>query len=464
MFVGRKRELSALHSLSASTRFEYLVLYGRRRVGKTTLLLEFMKTQPVIFYAAQAKNDALNLVDFSKAIHQHYDSAYYAPFSDWQAAFSYIGEQDSERRTIVVIDEFPYIAETNPTIQSILQHTIDHRWKEKNIFLILCGSSVSFMENEVMGSKSPLFGRSTAILELKGFDYLESSHFFPTYDVSDKLLSYAILGGIPTYLQAFDPKKSIQSNIAERILRMGAFLNNEPQNLLKMEIRESAVYNAILEAIATGSSRLNEIAQKIKEEPTKCSKYLSVLMNLKIVERITPSGEKESSKRSLYTIADNFFQFWYRFIFPNRSYYELIGEERSALSICQELSSYMGGIFEKICTEYLIRMAKSEKLPFIFHTIGRWWGGNPTTKKEADIDILAFDKSHESALFAECKFRTKQFSLAEYHHFLNATAIIKEPTNRHYYIFSKGGYTNEVKEQAAVDRVTLVNLDDFFYL
>jgi len=306
MFIGRTRELSVLRSLSASPRFEYLVLYGRRRVGKTTLLLQFMKTQPVIFYAAQAKNDALNLVDFSKAVHHHYDRAYYAPFSDWQAAFSYIGEQESERRTIVVIDEFPYIAETNPTIQSILQHTIDHRWKEKNIFLILCGSSVSFMQNDVMGSKSPLFGRSTAILELKGFDYLESSLFFPTYDVSDKLLSYAILGGIPTYLQAFDPKKSIQSNIAERILRMGAFLNNEPQNLLKMEIRESAVYNAILEAIATGSSRLNEIAQKIKEEPTKCSKYLSVLMNLKIVERITPSGKKESSKRSLYTIADNF--------------------------------------------------------------------------------------------------------------------------------------------------------------
>ena len=460
MFIGRTRELSVLRSLSASPRFEYLVLYDRRRVGKTTLLLQFMKTQPVIFYAAQAKNDALNLVDFSKAVHHHYDRAYFAPFSDWQAAFSYIGEQESERRTIVVIDEFPYIAETNPTIQSILQHTIDHRWKEKNIFLILCGSSVSFMQNDVMGSKSPLFGRSTAFLELKGFDYLESSLFFPTYDVSDKLLSYAILGGIPTYLQAFDPKKSIQSNIAERILRMGAFLNNEPQNLLKMEIRESAVYNAILEAIATGSSRLNEIAQKIKEEPTKCSKYLSVLMNLKIVERITPSGKKESSKRSLYTIADNCFQFWYRFIFPNRSYYELIGEERSALSIWQELSSYMGGVFEKICTEYLIHLAKGEKLPFIFHTIGRWWGG----KKEVDIDILAFDKSHESALFADCEFRAKQFSLAEYHHFLNGTVAIKEPTHRYYYIFSTGGYTDEVTEQARVDGVTLVNLDDLFYL
>jgi len=460
MFVGRTEELSLLNSLSASKRFEYLVLYGRRRVGKTTLLLQFMKTQPVIFYAAQAKNDALNLVDFSKAIHRHYDSAYYAPFSDWQDAFSYIGDRSSERRTIVIIDEFPFIAETNPTIQSILQHTIDHRWKEKDIFLILCISSVSFMENEVMGSKSPLFGRSTAILELKGFDYLESALFFPTYDVSDKLLSYAILGGIPTYLQAFDPKASIQSNIAARILRMGAFLNNEPQNLLKMEIRESAVYNAILEAIATGSSRLNEIAQKIKEEPTKCSKYLSVLMNLKIVERITPSGEKESSKRSLYTIADNFFQFWYRFIFSNRSYYELVGEERSAAAICEELSSYMGGIFEKICTEYLIRMAKAERLPFIFHTIGRWWGG----KKEADIDILAFDKSHESALFAECTFRTKQFTLQEYRHFLNATAIIKEPTHRYYYLFSKGGYTDEVQAQARIDEVTLVHLDDLFYL
>ncbi len=462
MFVGREKELALLEDLHASDKFEYLVLYGRRRVGKTSLLKEFSKDHPVIFHSAQAKNDSLNLLDFSKTLQMHFSNSFFGAFTDWEAAFKYLTSQLSDTRTTLIIDEFPFIAEVNPTIKSILQHTIDHIWKEKNLFLILCGSSVSFMETEVMGAKSPLYGRSTSNLELLGFDYLKSSFFSPNFTNEEKLLSYGILGGVPCYLEVFSDKLTIAQNISRSILRMGSFLKDETQNLLKMELREPSVYNSIFEAIATGSSRLNDIAQKIGEEQSKCSKYIKTLMDMKLVDKITPCGEKDSSRKTLYQISDNFFLFWYHFVFANKSYYELLGDDDAAQQIYENLSEYMGHVFEKICTQYLVRLAKQRRLPFVPHTMGRWWGGNPKTRKEDDIDILAFDTHRQSAIFCECKYRNKLFGMDEYKDFFNATAIFTRPVNRFYYLFSKSGFTEAVKTQAQKDGVKLVGTDDLF--
>ena len=189
MFIGRKKEQALLDSLHTSNKFEYLVLYGWRRIGKTSLLLEFSKNHPTIFYSAQVKNDSLNLLDFSKNVQSHFSGSFFGIFSDWHTAFNYITSQTTDTRTTVIIDEFPFIVETNSTITAILQHTIDHEWKNKNLFLILCGSSASFMETEVLGAKSPLYGRATSTLELTGFDYWESASFFPRYTHEQKLLS-----------------------------------------------------------------------------------------------------------------------------------------------------------------------------------------------------------------------------------------------------------------------------------
>lgn len=462
MFTGREKEMALLEELYTSDTFEYLVLYGRRRVGKTSLLKEFSKDHPVIFYSAQAKNDSLNLTDFSKALQMHFTGSFFGTFSDWEVAFNFLSNQTSDTRITLIIDEFPYIAETNPTIKSILQHTIDHAWKKKNLFLILCGSSVSFMENEVMGAKSPLYGRSTSSLELLGFDYLKSSAFFPNFSNEEKLLSYGILGGIPCYLASFSDKATIEQNISRKILRMGSFLKDETQNLLKMELREPAVYNSILEAIATGSNRLNDIAQKIHEEPSKCSKYIKTLMDMKLVDRITPCGERYSSRKTLYQISDNFFLFWYHFIFTNKSYFELLGDDEATQEILKNFPEFMGHVFEKICMQYLVRLAKKRRLPFVPHSMGRWWGNNPKTRKEDDIDILALDAQKLSAIFCECKYRNRLFGMDEYKDFLNATSIFTKPVNRFYYLFSKSGFTEEVKNLAQNDGVTLVGLDDLF--
>ena len=205
-------------------------------MGKTTLLQEFSKNTNSLFFPTHEKNDALNLEDFSKVIQYHFDHTFIASFQSWKDAFNYIGTKATDK-TAIIIDEFPYIIEENPSVKSILQHVIDHNWKNKNLFLILCGSSVSIMETEIIGRKSPLHDRQTSSLEIKPFDHLESSVFFPNYTNEEKLLAYGILGGIPRYLEAFNPNISIEKNIAEKIIRNGAYLHEEPDNLLKAELR-----------------------------------------------------------------------------------------------------------------------------------------------------------------------------------------------------------------------------------
>lgn len=465
MFIGREKEKELLNELYTSEKFEFLVLYGRRRVGKTSLLREFASSNASIFFSAQEKNDQLNLEDFSKTVLRYFGEEYLGVFQNWETAFSYISKQcKDDEKIVLIIDEFPFLASENPSIKSMLQHMIDHVWKEKKLMLILCGSSVSFMENDVMGYKSPLYGRSTAQLELHPFDYLESAKFFQNYSNLDKLYAYGILGGIPCYLQTFDDKKTITKNIETQILRTGSFLKDEPQLLLKMELREPTIYNSIFEAISNGASRMNDISQKIHEESFKCSKYLSTLQNIKLVKKIVPCGEKETSRRTIYRIADNFYSFWYHFVFANKSYYEILGEQEAAeeIMLAENISRYMGGIFEQICKEYMIRQAKKRKLPFVPAYVEKWWGNNPVRKAEDDIDILLMDPKQEKRILCECKFKNDAFGKEEYEVMKSRTSIFGEENEYYFYVFSKGGFTSWVKDTAKQDGVILVEIDDLF--
>lgn len=306
----------------------------------------------------------------------YFEGIFIAPFSDWKSAFEYITRKASEERLVLIIDEFPFLAETNPSIKSIIQHTIDHFWKDKNIFLILCGSSISFMLNDVMGYKSPLYGRITENMEVKPFDYRDSAEFFPNYTNTEKVIAYGILGGVPRYHEAFSPDASLEDNIKSNLLLDGSFLNDETQTLLRIELREPSIYNSILEAISNGCNRICEIADRIHEDKTKCSKYMLTLQTLRLVEKRIPCTELEKSKKGIYEITDNYYRFWYRFLFTNKNYYSLLGLERSAKEIIDNINDYMGPVFETICEQYLYRAARENKLPFIPYKMGKWWGNN----------------------------------------------------------------------------------------
>ena len=437
---GRKDELAYLNELYESNTFEFLIMYGRRRVGKTTILQEFAMNTNAIFFPAREKNDSLNLEDFSKAIQFHFDHSFIASFKSWEDAFEYIGHKVTDR-TAIIIDEFPYIIEENPSVKSLLQHAIDHNFESKNIFLILCGSSISIMENEIMGRKSPLHDRQTATLKIKPFNYLESSAFFSNYSNLDKILAYGILGGIPRYLEAFDPSKTIEENIASKIIRNGAYLYEEPDNLLKAELRDTNTYNSILSAISSARNRIVDIAAYIHEDRTKVAKYLTILQTLRLVEKRVPCGESPKSKKSIYVIKDNFLKFWFRYEFTNNTYYSILGPKDAANEIMNDISNFMGDAFEEICKEYVIRQAKQRKLPFIPFYIGKWWGTNPFLKAQDDVDVLVLDRTQTKAIFIECKFTSNPMPMEEYTDLLNSTKAFPKIKEQHLCFISKSGFT-----------------------
>ncbi len=460
--IGRREELAFLKDLYDSDKFEYLVMYGRRRVGKTTILQEFSKSCNSIFFPAREKNDALNLEDFSKVIQYHFDDNFIASFKSWQEAFNYI-DTKADKRICIIIDEFPYIVEENLSVKSILQHAIDHKFKEnKNIFLILCGSSVSVMESDIMGKKSPLHDRQTSSLEIKPFDYLESSAFFPNYSNEEKLLAYGILGGIPRYLEAFDKNKSIEDNIANKIIKNGSYLYEEPDNLLKAELRETNVYSSILSAIANGKNKIVEISNYVHEDRTKVAKYLLTLQTLRLIEKRVPCGESDTSKKSIYVIRDNFFKFWFRYEFTNNSYYVLLGEKDAAKEIMGDISNLMGDVFEDICREYVVNLAKNRRLPFVPYHLGKWWGNNPLIKAQDDVDLLAIDKSGKKGIFIECKYISKQMTYDEYEDLMIASRAFSNIEEKYLWFISKGGFSNSVIEKAKEENVTLLTIDDLF--
>lgn len=462
MMIGRIQEMNQLERMYTSARFEFMVMYGRRRIGKTTILQEFSKTHKTIFFSAQEKNDALNLHDFSRLLQEYFDGNFIAGFATWEDALNYLGRKAQDQRTVLIVDEFPFVAETNPSIKSILQHKIDHEWKERNIFLILCGSSVSFMLNEVMGYKSPLYGRSTGSMEVLPFDYLESAEFFPNYSEEDKLIAYGILGGVPRYLNAFDTGRSLRENLILEILTEGAFLNDEPQTLLRMELREPAIYNSILEAVANGCNRVVEIADRIHEEKSKCSKYMLTLQTLRLLEKHVPCGEPDGSKRGIYEITDHFYKFWYRYVFSNKSYYSMLGIDKAADEIMGEINDYMGPVFEDICRQYLVRRAKAGTLPFTPYVIGRWWGNNPVIKAQDDVDLLALDRKGERGIFVECKFRNRPMAMDEYDDLVTATEAFPGVKEKKLMFISKGGFTEAVRRRAEEEGAEVVEVGEMF--
>lgn len=460
---GRTHELSILEDAYRKASFQFLVMYGRRRVGKTTILQAFAQKHPCIFFPSQEKNDALNLHDFSESVQTFFTGDFLAPFPDWGKALAYLGHQAADdRRVVLIIDEFPFLAAQNTSIKSTLQHAIDHDWKDKNIFLILCGSSVSFMENEIMGYKSPLYGRITGQMEIQPFDYLDAAAFLPNYRTEEQLLAYGILGGIPRYLAAFDSTRSIEENLAREILPENTFLHDEPQMLLKMELREPNVYNSILEAIASGANKVTAIADRIHEDRSKCGKYLQTLQNIRLVRKVIPCGEPATSKKGIYVFTDFYYTFWYRFVFSRKNYYSLLGPEDAAHEIMASINDYMGPIFESICQEYLLRQAKERTLPFIPDKVGKWWGTNPALKAQDDVDLLAIDRTGTEALFCECKYQNRPMPMEEYDDLMAATAAFPKITKRHFLFFSKGGYTKPVTERAAHDGATLLTIPDLY--
>lgn len=454
-------ELLDLDKLYKSDKFEFVVVYGRRRIGKTTLLSHFCNDKYAIFYVAEEHNDKLSLNNFSKIILNRFNmEGFITNFQDWEMAFKYIGKQAENKRLVLVIDEFPYITYGNKSILSILQNVIDNYLKDTKLFLIICGSSMSFMEKEVLSYKSPLFGRKTAQFKLEAFDFFTASSFFPNYSLEGKVLCYGLLGGIPQYLEKFNDKISVEENIKDSFLNKSSYFYDEPKNLLKQELREPLFYNTLIEVIAKGSTKLNEISTKVGESSDKCSKYINSLIELGILKKEVPIGDKASSRKTIYKMINPMSKFWYKFIFGNT---ELI-EQRKIDYLYQNLispylSDFLGTTFEEISIQYMRKHNGTVSIPFTFHSIGRWWGNNPTLKREEEIDIIA--QNDNSMIFAECKWRNQEISMFIVNALIEKSSLF-HTENKHYMFFSKSGFKKDVIDYSRINsNVNLISIEDF---
>ena len=460
MFVGRKAELEKLNEMFHSGNYECAVIYGRRRVGKTTLTKQFIQDKKAVYFLAREADGAVNLKGFSNDVYAVTEKRLKGNsfFADWEKAFDYIYNIAKDERLILVIDEYPYLAGGFRPISSILQAHIDNRLNAGKLFLILCGSSMSFMENQVLGYKSPLYGRRTAQFKITAFNFFESLPFLDGFEKEEKAVLYGITGGIPEYLIKINPNKTVADNIIDLFLTTSGHLYEEPSNLLKQELREPAVYNGIIESIAGGASTLSEIAGKCKFESNKCAKYLKSLISLGIVRKEIPITES-ASKKSIYLLDDMMFRFWYRFVFPNMSAVTSgLGRAVYIHEVHDELSAYMGPVFEEICKQFLIEEAKKDKLPFFIGKLGRWWGNNPIEKRQEEIDILAFHK--DNAIFGECKWTNSPVDIGVLSK-LQAQSKLLPYKNNWFWLFAKRGFTDRLVKEAEVhDNVKLVTFDE----
>lgn len=476
MFIGREAELSFLQDKYDENRGQLVVLYGRRRVGKTETLREFCKGKPHIFYSCTQSTDKVQLAKFSKQMFKENIPArqYISEFADWESAFrSVLDLPYGDKKKLLIVDEFPYMCKGNKSIPSILQNLWDAELKDGNVMIVLCGSAMSFIEKELLAEKNPLYGRATGIYKMTEMGFYDAIRFFPDYSDEDKVFAYSILGGIPHYLRQFRPELSVAENIKKNILTKGCVLYSEVDFLLHQELRETPIYNSIIEAVALGNTKLNDISQKsLVEDTSKTSVYLKNLIELGIIKREfsvdSKMKEKANSNRGTYRLTDNFFRFWYAFGFTNFSQLE-DGDVDGVYDyvISPALHEFASFAFEDVCKEFVKKLQKKNALPFRYAKMGRWTGKTTVRDKDAqsglrvaetEIDLLGIGRDAKEYLVGECKFKKVPFDYSEYLDTKAKLTPLKESAKFYYALFSQSGFDEKVRAEA--DRENNLRLFD----
>ena len=477
MFIGREAELKFLNEKYLEPSGQLIVLYGRRRVGKTETLREFCKGKPHVFFSCTQTTDPVQLRNFSARMLKEDIPAknYITEFADWEKAFRAVLDLPyGDQKKLLVIDEFPYMCRGNKSIPSILQNLWDAELRDSNVMIILCGSAMSFIEKELLAEKNPLYGRATGIYKMKEMGFYDAAKFFPDYSARDKVLTYAVLGGIPHYLSQWNPKLSVDENIRRNILTKGCILYSEVEFLLHQELRETPIYNSIIEAVALGNTKLNDISQKsLVEDTSKTSVYLKNLIELGIVEREfsvdAKTKEQANSGRGTYRLTDNFFRFWYAFGFANFSQLE-DGDVEGVYEyvVKPSLHEFASFAFEDVCREFVREMQKKNELPFRYSKMGRWFGKttvrdekapNGLRMAETEIDLLGIDRDAKQYLVGECKFKGTPFSYAEYLDTMAKLTPLKGKAKFYYALFSESGFDPKIMDCAASNETQLYDLD-----
>lgn len=452
-FYDRHDELDTFGTAFESPGHDFYVVYGRRRVGKTELLKEFCADRSHLYFLAAQEAESRQREKFIEQVADRFDERV-PRIDDWDEAFDYLGDMLADEQVVVVIDEFPYLTAENSSLLSYLQSFVDERLRETDSMLVLCGSSVSTMESEVLGHESPLYGRRTGQIDLQPFTFQQAREAI-TYEMADTIRSYAVTGGTPLYLTLFDYDRPLVENIRTHILSPTARLYNEPEFLLRTEFRNPARYMSILEAVAMGHTTPNEISGATGIDAGPLSKYLQTLRRLRLIDRevpVTASGKK--SKRSRYTVADEFLRFWYRFVEPNRSSIEEAPDVVFRGTIEPALPDHVATTFEAVCREAIWEAIRRSDLE-PYSEVGRWWYG------EDEIDIVGLAPNDDRILLAECKWTTDPVGYGLVEALRTKTEHVRwgsDERDERFALFSKSGFIDGLEDELD-DEWMLINLD-----
>ncbi|OGH71922.1 MAG: ATPase [Candidatus Magasanikbacteria bacterium RIFCSPLOWO2_12_FULL_43_12] len=466
-FINREQELKALNEKWRSNIAQFFIIYGKRRVGKTELIKQFIKDKPAIYFLADKRTTADQLRELGQIVGNYFKDGILIKngFGDWIEAFSYLKTKTADTPLVLAIDEYPYLTENDKSTSSLFQKGWDEYLKNTKIFLILSGSSIAMMESETLNQSAPLFGRRTGQILVNPLNFSQSRKFFPEKNFSDFLNIFTITGGMPAYLKQFEGGGELSEEIKKKIFNKTAFLYNEVEFTLKEELRETKNYLAILRAIALGKRKLSEIVNEVGLDKATANKYLSVLINLRQVEREVPITEDkpDKSRKGLYKISDNFFVFWFQYIFPYKSYLEMdnydyvLEKMFSGLkyndNVNSDFKSITAQVYERVAVELMI--AWQDKI-FAFERVGRYWNSN------LEIDIVGFSSSEKKIIFGECKWSEKPVGTNIYEELKKKAAKVewKRGDRKEYYIlFSKSGFTEEMIKIAKSDGVILAEKD-----
>ena len=459
--IDREKEMETLQSEYERKGSSLVILYGRRRTGKTTLISEFIKDKNALFFLASEESEAQNRNAFKEKAADFIGSSllHEASVSTWDAIFTAIMDRPFESKPIIVIDEFQYVGKSNPAFPSVFQRIWEEQLKNQSVMVILCGSLISMMESQTLAYHSPLYGRRTAQIRLGQIPFRYYKEFFPDRTRKELIEMYAITGGVPKYAEVFSEIKDIYRAIQRNVLNRSSYLYDEPHFLLQQEVSEIGSYFSVIRAIAAGNHKLAAISSALEVKATSLTKYLKTLIDLDILEREIPVTEEnpEKSKRGLYRIKDNYIRFWFAFIYPNMSFVES-GNSRIVLDKIRKglVTSHTAFVYEDVCREKMWDLNADGTWPFHFSKIGRYWDA------DTEIDIAALDPDGKNLILGECKYWQEPVGANILHELERKAEIVswnKDQRRTWFVLFSMGGFTDELK-QLSESRTDLFLIDD----
>ncbi len=450
-FIDREKELSTLRREYERDGAALVILYGRRRVGKTALISEFIRSRHALFFLASEESEAQNRAAFQEKAADFIGSDLLraAAVSSWDVIFKAIMDAPHSEKPVIVIDEFQYIGKSDPAFLSVFQRIWEEILKTRQVMVILCGSLVHMMESQTLAYSSPLYGRRTAQIRLRQIPFRYYGDFFPNKTGNELVEMYSVTGGIPKYMESFTARDDIYEAIRTCVLDRFSYLYDEPHFLLQQEVSEIGSYFSLLKTIAAGKRKLSEIAGALEVKATSLTKYLKTLIDLDVLEREVPVTEENpaKSKRGLYRLTDNYLRFWFSFVYPNMSFLES-GHDEIVMDKIRKgfIKNHAAFVYEDICREQMWDLNADGVWPFHFTRVGRYWDSH------TEIDIAAIDPEGRNLILGECKYWKDPVGasvLRELEEKARSVPWEKATRKTWYVLFGANGFSEELRQAAA---------------